>query len=272
MTFLLARRRSPWATALLLLVALLAMAGVYAVAASTTQAAAAPGADSSTQIDEGRKLFLEGCSSCHGLQADGGFQADGTVAGPTLIGVGAAAVDFQVATGRMPLAQIGAQAERKPPIYDDEEVSALAAYIASLAPGPAIPGEELYDTTGITPEEMALGGQLFRANCASCHSFSGKGGALSDGKYAPSMTETDPVHIIEAMLIGPQNMPVFPDTTLNADDKRAIIAYIETIREQPNNGGIDLGRLGPVTEGLLMWTVGLGALIAVAVWIGVKAK
>jgi ubiquinol-cytochrome c reductase cytochrome c subunit len=271
-TFLLARRRSPWATAVLLLVALFAVGGVYAVATSATEAAATPQADSSTQIEQGKKLFLEGCSSCHGLNADGGYQPDGTVAGPSLIGVGAAAVEFQVATGRMPLANPGAQAIRKDPIYTEEETAALAAYIASLAPGPAIPGPEQYDTTGITPEELALGGELFRANCASCHSFSGNGGALTNGKVAPSLAETTPQHIYSAMITGPQNMPVFPDSTLRSEDKRAIIAYIETIRDQPNNGGIDLGRMGPVTEGLLFFIVGLGALIAVAVWIGVKAK
>jgi ubiquinol-cytochrome c reductase cytochrome c subunit len=272
MTFLLARRRSPWATFVLLFMALAAVGGVYAAVSSATQAEAAPQADSSTQIEQGRKLFLEGCSSCHGLDAAGNYQPDGTVAGPSLIGVGAAAVEFQVATGRMPLANPGAQAVRKPPIYTEEETAALAAYIASLAPGPAIPSAEQYDTSGITPEELALGGELFRANCASCHSFSGKGGSLSDGKSAPALTEATSEQIYLAMITGPQNMPVFPDSTLRPEDKRAIIAYIETLREQPDNGGIDLGRLGPVTEGLLLFVIGMGALVAVAVWIGVKAK
>ena len=272
MTFLLARRRSPWATAILILLALAAVGGIYAVASSTTKAEATAEADSTTMIAEGKELFLEGCSTCHGLNADGAFQPDGTVAGPSLIGVGAAAVDFQVSTGRMPLANPGAQAKRKPPVYNEEETAALAAYIGSLAPGPEIPAPEDYDTTGITPEELALGGQLFRANCASCHNFSGKGGALTDGKYAPSLIETETRNIYQAMLIGPQNMPNFPDTTLRPEDKRAIIAYIEAIRDTPNNGGIDTGRLGPVTEGLVIWLVGLGALIAVAIWIGVKAK
>ena len=249
MNSLLARRRSPWASAVLLLMALLVVGGGYAAIGALTEADAAVSADTSTQIEEGKKLFLEGCSSCHGLNAEGAYQPDGTVSGPSLIGVGAAAVDFQVATGRMPLANPGAQAMAKDPIYSPEEIAALAAYIASLAPGPAIPGPEQYDTTGITDEELALGGELFRANCASCHSFSGNGGALTNGKYAPSLRESTPQHIYSAMITGPQSMPVFPDSTLRSEDKRAIIAYIESIRESPNNGGIDLGRMGPVTEG-----------------------
>ena len=272
MTFLLARRRSPWATAVLLLLALAAVGGVYALVSGGTEAKATSTAESSTVIEQGRELFLEGCSSCHGLDADGGYQPDGTVSGPSLIGVGAASVDFQVSTGRMPLARPEAQAQRKPPVYDEEEIHALASYIASLAPGPAVPTPDMYDTQGLTPEELALGGELFRANCASCHNFSGKGGALTDGKYAPSLIETEPRNIYQAMITGPQNMPNFPDTTLGTDDKRAIIGYIEAIRDSPNNGGIDTGRLGPVTEGIVLWTLGLGALIAVAIWIGVKAK
>ena len=272
MTFLLARRRSPWATALLLLIALAAVGGVYAVASGSTEAEATAPSASTTLIEEGRELFLEGCSSCHGLNADGGYQPDGTVAGPSLIGVGAASVDFQVSTGRMPLAAPGAQAKAKNPIFDEEEIAALAAYIGSLAPGPEIPTPDQYDTSGISPEELALGGELFRANCASCHSASGKGGALTDGKYAPSLAETTPRNIYQAMLTGPQNMPNFPDTTLRSEDKRAIIGYIEAIRESPNSGGIDAGRLGPVTEGIVLWTLGLGALISAAIWIGVKAK
>ncbi len=275
MTALLARRRSKFATAAVLLVALLAMGGAYSIASSASRAQAAPRADTSTQVEQGKKLFLEGCSTCHGAGGEGNFQPDGTVAGPSLIGVGAAAVDFQVSTGRMPLANPGAQAPQKTPVYTPDEVAALAAYIVSLSPadpGPAIPTSDMYDYSNLTPEELALGGQLYRANCSSCHNFAGEGGALSAGKYAPSLMGVEPRIIYEAMLTGPQSMPVFPDTTMRVQDKQAIIGYIKSLETQPNPGGIDLGRLGPVTEGLLLWTLGLGLMIAVAVWIGVKAK
>jgi ubiquinol-cytochrome c reductase cytochrome c subunit len=272
-TFLLARRRSPWMTTLLLLAALFVVGGGYAIVGSLTDAhAQGVTADSSTQIAQGKQLFLEGCSSCHGLHAEGAYQPGGQIAGPSLLGVGAAAVDFQVSTGRMPLANPEAQATRKEPSYNPDEVAALAAFVASLAPGPAIPTPDMYDTSGLTPEELAVGGELFRANCASCHSFSGNGGALTDGKYAPSLHDTTPQHMYSAMITGPQSMPVFPDSTLRPQDKREIIGYIETLRAEPNQGGIDLGRMGPVTEGLLLFVLGLGSLICVAVWIGVKAK
>jgi ubiquinol-cytochrome c reductase cytochrome c subunit len=232
----------------------------------------AEGADGpqSEQIEEGRRLFAVGCSSCHGPQAEGGSDGEGRTAGPTLIGVGAAAVDFQVSTGRMPAVQTGAQVPQKPPVYTEQEIAALAAYIASLAPGPAVPAAESYDVSKVTQEEIVRGGQLFRTNCTACHNFAGRGGALPNGRYAPSLMGTSPRNMYQAMLTGPQQMPVFSDAVLLPDDKRAVIAYIVGLQEQTDPGGFGLGRLGPVSEGLWGWLIGIGALVAVAVWIGAK--
>ncbi|GAA1559224.1 c-type cytochrome [Kribbella sancticallisti] len=224
----------------------------------------------SQQIEEGRKLFAVGCSSCHGLNAEGGGNGEGEVAGPSLIGVGAAAIDFQVGTGRMPAVQPGAQIPEKPPVYTQAEIEALAAYVASLAPGPAVPAEESYDITNVTDDQIARGGELFRTNCTACHNFAGKGGALPNGRYAPSLMDSTPRHIYQAMLTGPQQMPVFSDQVLQPDDKRDLIAYVVALQEQKDPGGFGLGRLGPVSEGLWGWLVGIGLLVGVAVWIGAK--
>ncbi|MEU8224159.1 c-type cytochrome [Kribbella sp. NPDC048915] len=232
----------------------------------------AAGADGpqSQQIEEGRRLFAVGCSSCHGLFAEGSTDGEGRQAGPSLIGVGAAAVDFQVSTGRMPAQQPGAQIPQKPPVYTEDEIAALAAYVASLAPGPAIPPSESYDVSAVPQEEIARGGELFRTNCTACHNFAGRGGALPDGRYAPSLMHTTPRNMYQAMLTGPQQMPVFSDAVLLPEDKRAIIAYIATLQEQKDPGGFPLGRLGPVSEGLWGWLIGIGALVVIAVWIGAK--
>jgi ubiquinol-cytochrome c reductase cytochrome c subunit len=232
----------------------------------------AAGADGpqSEQIEEGRRLFAVGCSSCHGLHAEGGTNGEGRLAGPSLIGVGAAAVDFQVSTGRMPAAQTGAQVPQKPPAYSEQEIAALAAYIASLAPGPAVPAEESYDISNATQAEVVRGGELFRTNCTACHNFSGRGGALPNGRYAPSLMSTTPRNMYQAMLTGPQQMPVFSDAVMLPEDKRAIIAYIVSLQQQTDPGGFGLGRLGPVSEGLWGWLLGMGLLVTVAVWIGAK--
>jgi ubiquinol-cytochrome c reductase cytochrome c subunit len=263
-TILATRRRSP-IVATTVLIGALAVVGVgYAAIASIQPASAAISVGSETTIDKGKQLYLEGCSSCHGLEAQG------TETGPTLIGAGAAAVDFQVSSGRMPMAAPGAQAPaRDPAQYDDEEIAAMAAYIASLGPGPAIPTAEQYD---YTKADAAFGGELFRINCSQCHQAAGEGGALTQGKYAPNLMQVEPKEIYMAMITGPQNMPVFSDAQLSSEDKQHIIAYIRTLQDSPNPGGLSLGRIGPVTEGVFLVTAVFAALIAAAVWIGIKSR
>ncbi len=256
-------RRHKAAGPFLLLFALLTVGATFSVASATTSAETTA-ADRSVQIEEGRQIFLKGCSSCPGLNAEGAQIA------PSLIGVGAASVDFQVGTGRMPMADMSTQAMRKDPIYNAEETAALAAYVATLAPGPAIPAESSlnYERDGSTAE----GGELFRNNCAMCHNFAGQGGALSQGKYAPTLMGVEPKHIYEAMVTGPQSMPVFSDKTITPEEKLSIIKWIKAAENEPNLGGASLGRVGPVTEGLLGWVLGLGMLIGVAVWLAMKAR
>ena len=263
MKFLAARRRQPVVALAMLLFALVTVGGLYAAAATVRPAEAAGAASSETQVEMGKQLYLEGCSSCHSLQAQG--SADG----PTLIGVGAAAVDFQVSTGRMPLAAPGVQSVAGPPKYNEEQTAALAAYVASLAPGPAIPSAEQVD---FASADVAEGGVLFRVNCQQCHQAAGQGGALTQGKYAPSLMGATPTQMYEAMITRPESMPVFSDATLPEEDKKAIMAYVDYLQNASDPGGLSLGRLGPVTEGLFLWTAVFGALIAVAVWIGIKAR
>ena len=263
------RRRHRAAGLVVLLFGLLAVGAVYSAAVPSSKATADDSAQSQ-QIEEGRKLFAVSCASCHGLNAEGGGNGEGKMAGPSLIGVGAAAVDFQVGTGRMPAQQPGAQIPRKPPVFTADEVAALAAYVASLAPGPAIPPESAYDVSNATDEQIARGGELFRTNCTACHNFAGQGGALPRGRYAPTLMGVDPKYMYLAMLTGPQQMPVFSDQVMTSEDKRDIIAYVKAMEKQDDPGGFSLGRLGPVTEGIFGWLAGIGALIAVAVWTGAK--
>jgi ubiquinol-cytochrome c reductase cytochrome c subunit len=256
---------------MLLVLGLFVMGALYSVLAPAVQVSADTG--SSQQVAEGKALFAVSCASCHGLNGEG--QQAGEIQGPSLVGVGAAAVEFQVGTGRMPLARPEAQAPVKPNRYTPEEVAALAAYVATLGPGPDVPAPALYDPSGVSEEDIARGGELFRTNCSACHNFEGAGGALPGGKYAPSLFGVSNQHIYEAMLTGPQQMPVFSEGVMRPEDKRAIIAYLNTLHEEPNEGGLNLGGLGPVSEGLWGWIVGIGGLSAIAVWIaakGTKAK
>ncbi|MBD0708441.1 MULTISPECIES: c-type cytochrome [unclassified Streptomyces] len=261
------RRRHPLAAVVVLLLALAATGGLYAAFAPAGTAKADETAQS-LAIEEGKKLYSVGCASCHGT---GG---QGTTDGPSLVGVGSAAVDFQVGTGRMPAQQPGAQVPKKKVIYSQAEIDQLAAYIASLGAGPITPTEGQYNPAGA---DSSRGGELFRNNCAQCHNFTGQGGALTHGKYAPNLEGVSPKHLYEAMQTGPQNMPSFPDATMPEQQKKDIIAYVQAVNSDKTDspGGLSLGGLGPVSEGLFAWIFGLGALIAVAIWVAAhtaKAK
>lgn len=272
MKFLSTRRRHPLAAVVVVILGLLLTGGLYSLFGP---ASADDSTTDSSLVAQGRHLYVVSCSSCHGLNGEGVLTTRNTNLGPPLIGVGAAAVDFQVGTGRMPAARPGTQMSAREPIFTDEEVRALAAYVATLGPGPAIPSSEDYSTDGMTAEEIARGGQFFRTNCTACHNFAGAGGALLQGRYAPNLSAVGAKHIYEAMLTGPQQMPIFSDGVLKPEEKRQIIAYLENLNSQPGYGGAKLGSLGPVTEGLWAWTIGIGLLVLATTWIannGARAK
>jgi ubiquinol-cytochrome c reductase cytochrome c subunit len=257
-----ARRRHPLAGIVLLLLGLLVTGGAYAFAAPQD-------ADASTtatgDVDNGEKLFQANCSTCHGPVGQGGD------AGPSLIGVGAASADFQVGTGRMPLERTSPQAPEKDVKFSVQEVADISAYVGSLGPGPAIPAEEHLEVVE-EDERLAEGNELFRTNCAMCHNVVGAGGALTRCKYAPALDEVSEKHIYEAMLTGPQSMPVFNDANITPEEKQSIISYLKYVEEQPSPGGLSLGSLGPVSEGLFAWVGLLGIIIACTVWLGAKSS
>jgi ubiquinol-cytochrome c reductase cytochrome c subunit len=258
------RRRHPAAGYAILLLGLLLIGAIYAsiTGAGTAASASPPAVADQAQVTAGRTIFLQDCATCHGFAAQGNAGV-----APGLIGVGSAAVDFQVSTGRMPAAELGAENPRKPPRLNVTQTHAVAAYISSLGGGPAIPSAAEVNTSGAN---IGLGQQLFVADCAQCHNFDGAGGALTYGKFAPALTQATPTQIYEAMLTGPEAMPVFNDSVVTPDEKRDIVAYVTTTRSEANPGGFSLGRIGPVTEGLVAFLGLLLFMVLMALWITAK--
>jgi ubiquinol-cytochrome c reductase cytochrome c subunit len=256
-------RRSPLAAIIVMAAGLALTGGGYAAATAAVEAVKPVSAVASAdQISEGRKLFLSNCASCHGKNAEG------TKAAPSLIGVGGAAVEFQVDSGRMPGQASGPQLQVKKKQFTDEQIDALVAYASTLGNGPDVPTEEMIAANG----DSTRGGELFRINCAMCHNAVGAGGALTQGKYAPSLKGVPADHVYEAMLTGPQNMPVFNDANLTPKDKKDIITYLKFVEENPSAGGYELANLGPVVEGLFTWIFILGFIIAITIWLGAKSN
>lgn len=254
------RGRRRLGAAVRLTAALMLAGGAYTVFAPGVQAQENP--PLSAAANEGKALFDVSCVTCHGRNAQG-------VAGrgPSLIGVGSASVEFQVSSGRMPMARQEAQAQRKPSQFTDEQVRQLGQYIQELGGGPQVPQGDLR-----AGADISTGGELFRINCSQCHAFGGGGGALSSGKFAPSLKPASDRQIYAAMLSGPQNMPVFGDNQITPEQKADIIAYIqESLKGTQDQGGFNLGRYGPSTEGLVIFLVGIVALVFTTLWIAGKS-
>lgn len=253
--------------ALVLMMGLLS-AGFLASALTPTPQVATADQDSAALIREGKQLYDTSCVTCHGVNLQGVQDR-----GPSLIGVGEAAVYFQVSSGRMPAVRNEAQIERKPPKFDDKQIDALGAYIQTNGGGPTL----LRDTNGevaqssLADGDVARGSELFRLNCASCHNFTGEGGALSSGKYAPPLGPANEQQIYAAMISGPQNMPKFSDRQLTQEEKIDIISYVKSAQETTAPGGWGLGGFGPGTEAIAIWVVGIVAVVGATLWIGSRS-
>ena len=215
-------------------------------------------ASADAQTDQGRELFEVHCATCHGEDGNGSDVA------PTLVGVGAAMADFQLRTGRMPMAGVRIQAVRKPSPFGGDQMRALVAFVASLGEGPAIPSVDA------AAGDVSRGGSIFRTNCAGCHGAAGRGEALSYGRNAPDLYLATPLVIAEAVRTGPSQMPVFDQLT--DQEVNDVAAFVMSLQEDPDPGGFGLGRLGPVPEGLVAWLVGLGLLVGIARLIERKAS
>ena len=265
MSWITALRRRPAAGYAVVLLGLVTIGVGYGALTTpgSSASAATPGTVSPQTLAAGQELFVKTCATCHGMNAQG------TSLAPSLVGVGAAAVDFQMSTGRMPGKDIGPEMDRKPVTFTPAQIHAIADYVASLGGGPTIPSAAQVSTAGAN---TALGQSLFITDCAQCHNFDGAGGALTYGKYAPALTESTPTQIYEAMLTGPEAMPVFSDTTITPAQKRDIIDYVTRLRAEPNPGGFSLGRIGPVTEGIVGFIGGIGVLVFLAMWITMKRR
>lgn len=261
------RLRRRLSAGLLLLIALGVAGGLAAVLTPAPQVAVAD-QSSSALLRTGKELFDTSCVTCHGANLQG---VSGR--GPSLLGVGEAAVYFQVATGRMPATTGSAEAPQKPPIFDQTQIDALGAYVQANGGGPTVvrnPDGSLAQES-LRGNDLGRGSDLFRLNCSSCHNFTGKGGALSSGAYAPPLGGADEQEILTAMLTGPENMPKFSDRQLSFEAKKDIIAYVRTVNEERQPGGYGLGGFGPAPEGMAVWIIGMVAVIGAALWIGARA-
>jgi ubiquinol-cytochrome c reductase cytochrome c subunit len=247
---------------LLVVVVVAALGACLLPAAAHGQTAADPSAvargETVMQVNQGRTLFVEGCASCHGQDAQGTDRA------PDLHGVGAQSADFYLRTGRMPLAVPGEPPLTNEPLYSEDEILALVAYVGSLG-GPPIPSVD--PAAG----NLSEGERLFTLFCAGCHGKLAKGGVVT-GAIAPTLDEATTVQVAEAIRIGPFVMPPFDEELIDQEGLDSIVAYVEKTKDADNAGGWDLGGIGPIPEGMVAFFIGLLALLLVSRLIGERGE
>lgn len=219
------------------------------------QSEAASGAEAGGQV-EAEQTYLADCASCHG--ADG----RGTNRGPTLVSVGKASTYYYLSTGRMPIEEPNAKIDRADPAYSPELIEALVEYVDGFGGGGP-------DLPHLAPEETDLGkgGRVYRAQCASCHTTAGGGGALLR-QEAPPVYHATPAETAAAIRVGPGTMPAFGEAALTDEELNDVVAYVEYLSSPQDRGGQPLWHLGPLIEGLVGWVVGMGLLVLLALWIG----
>ncbi|WP_024793171.1 cytochrome bc1 complex diheme cytochrome c subunit [Tomitella biformata] len=260
------RRRAAGAT---LLLSGLVGAGVLSAVLTPAPQVAVADINDSALIQEGKQLYDQTCITCHGANLQGIAER-----GTSLIGVGEAAVYFQVTTGRMPAVRQEAQMPMRGwNRFTPTQVDALGAFVQANGGGPVV----VRDSDGSIAEDSligdnsAVGGDLFRQNCASCHNFTGKGGTLSSGKYAPNLDSVTESQIYTAMLTGPENMPKFSDRQLTPEEKKDVVAYVVNSNQALQPGGLGLGGFGPAAEAGVIWAVGIVAVVGATLWIGSRS-
>jgi ubiquinol-cytochrome c reductase cytochrome c subunit len=243
---------------LVLVSALVALGGSYEAFAASSGAPDNSG--SAADISAGSQLYQNTCITCHGANLQG---VKGR--GPSLYEVGGASVYFQVSTGRMPASGQGADVPRKASKFTEQQTKQLAAYIESIGGGPTLPAV-------VRGGDTAVGGDLFALTCAQCHGRTFKGAPLSAGKIAPSLNKATDAQIYAAMLSGPESMPIFSDNDLTPKQKQEIVNYIQTLKASKDPGGNGIDRIGPVSEALVFFVGGVGAVMIAILWIGAKSE
>ena len=187
-----------------------AVMGVFAVLlwSAAAPAQTRPVSTNPVSIQAGEDLYLGKCASCHGIGGVGGK-------GPELLNVGAAAVDFFVSTGRMPLANPSQEPVSHTPYFSPGQIADIVAYINALDVEHGTPGPGILDVTPACNNETANcptlseGDELFLLNCAQCHDASGAGGMLSHGYVVPSLREATRARSPKLSGSGPRPMPNF---------------------------------------------------------------
>lgn len=214
----------------------------------------------SPDVQQGERLFNTHCSSCHGLSLQG------TAQGPPLVGIDIQDIDFELRTGRMPTAVPFEQETHKAPYFPQSKIDDIIGYVMSKSDGnKQLPAVTIHSDM----QSIAAGRQVYEENCEQCHAATGHGNAVDYADVAPSLMDSSPQDLADAVRYGPDVMPRFGPNVIDQahlDDLASYVRYLQN--GQYNPGGLQLANWGPVSEGFVAWVFGIGLLVLLARRIG----
>ncbi len=262
----------------------LAIVGLGVIAFSTlsitgTVHGAAQPSTNPADIAAGQQLYTAHCQSCHGINGVGGVNG-----APELIDAGAAAADFYLTTGRMPLNNPSDQPIRHRPYFDPHQIFLIVSYVNALpeingatkhGPGiptilPECPTSEQNDNHPPGCVTLAEGQINYLLDCSQCHHANQAGGMLSKGYVVPGMRNSTPTQVAEAARVGPKPMPVFGPGQLSEAQLSAIANYVDFLNHNSQHGGLSISRWGPVAEGFVGILLGLIIILIFVRLIGTR--
>lgn len=232
-----------------------AVALATATVRGSTQADAQPERLSAGDAAVAQERYQVVCATCHGAAAQGGPVPGSDRTAPGLTGVPAAYVDLVIRTGRMPPPGDPFDNRERRVALDDEERELLVAWMTEefeLEPGIPVPGEG----------DVAEGFAAYQGNCAQCHGASGQGGVAGAGAWTPNIAQYEPVVILEAIRVGPFEMPAFSEDQISDEAADGIAAFLEEVEVERGTPILGLVELNPVTASAFVGVFALAVVLS----------
>jgi cytochrome c oxidase cbb3-type subunit 2/cytochrome c oxidase cbb3-type subunit I/II len=184
-------------------------------------------------LDHGRALFAANCAGCHGATGAG----DGRAAA-TLRPLPADLTEHSYTRARVVdalwngVAGTSMQAWRD---YPPADLAALAEYVRSV--------DATADREPVAAEQLALGADVYTANCVQCHGAAGdgRGAAVAELRIAPTDFRAQRPSLAtaaRALAMGVAGTQMAPWTDRLSDEQRMAVArYVRSLFQGDGDGG-----------------------------------
>jgi len=248
-----------------LAVSVLTLLALTREAVAQNDEAAAAGVEGA---ERGGLLYAQQCATCHGADGRGGPVPRYGGQAPSMWpdenpNMSAAYLDLVMSTGRMPPAESPYDNRKREVVFAAEERADIIAYMG-----------DTFDVPGEVPRvgegETSQGQTVWNTNCAHCHGAIGAGGVAGGGAWTPQVNDRSAQEIVEAIRVGPFQMPAFGEDQISDAEAASVAAFMA---EAASEEGTPLGltELNPVYASAFVGVLAVLMLLSL-VWIGGRPR